>query len=139
MPPATPRYPRTKPFASSSPPQLLLPFETDYRNCVISNTTPRRHELAGHDMAHKQKPAASPGYGAAYTHTARRVLHAGLRLTFFYPDCTVGAGVSPARAVACSWALPPIGNCATARSPCPESVQYVIGRIIPAYQGIVIS
>ena len=45
-------------------------------------------------MAHKQNPAASPGYGAAYTHTARRVLHAGLRLTFFYPDCTVGAGIA---------------------------------------------
>jgi hypothetical protein len=47
--------------------------------------------------------------------------HAGpVVISFYYPDYTVGLGITPSHALARSWALPPIGNSLRAVSPCPE-------------------
>gem|GEM_PF-3832601 len=57
---------------------------------------------------------------------------AQVRVTFFYPDYTVGLGITPSHALleeacfrkfrqhavglqSCSWAVPPIGNCTLPR------------------------
>src|SRR5438067_12220568 len=97
-------------------------------------TTRPTGEPAGQWMTHKQNPAASPGYGAMCTRARRRIHHAGLRLTFFYPDCTVGAGVSTARALESARGLyHRLGIARLLAHPAPKVCNMQLDKIIAAF------